>query len=420
MVGSGYVGTTVAACLAELGHDVVNVDVDEDVVDPLNQGESPVHEPGLDEMVAEHGGSSVRATTDYGEVADTDVTLVCLPTPSDEEGRVDTSIVEEGARSIGEAISGKGSFHVVAVKSTVVPGTIDSEIVPVLEEASGEVENDGFGVASNPEFLREGSAVSDFLDPDKVVVGAEDEDVFDVMSDLYAPLLQQTDAEYVETGVREAETIKYANNAFLAAKLSVVNEIANICKEAGVDSYEVMDAVGLDHRISSNFTRAGLGWGGSCFPKDVDALRAFARELEYQPELLDAVVSVNDLQPRRLVSLLAENLELEGARVAVLGLSFKPDTDDVRNSRALDVIDLLVEHSADVVAYDPEAMENAREALDFDVEYSDSSEQAVSDADAVVLATDWEEFEKIDFGDAFVVDGRHVDVDAESYEGLTW
>ncbi len=420
VVGSGYVGTTAAACLAELGHTVVNVDVDEDVVDSLNSGETPIHEPGLDSLVAEHGGNRLQATTDYSEIADTDVTLVCLPTPSRDDGGVDTSVVVEGARGIGEAIADRDGFHVVAVKSTVVPGTVDGEVVPALEEASGEIEDEGFGVASNPEFLREGSAVDDFLHPDKVVVGARDDRVFDVMQELYRPLLDGSDAEYVETGVREAEAIKYANNAFLAAKISVVNEIANVCKEAGVDSYEVFDAVGLDHRISSNFTRSGLGWGGSCFPKDVDALRAFAREEGYEPDLLDAVVDVNDLQPRRLVSLLSDNVELNGSRVAVLGLSFKPETDDVRNSRALDVIPRLVERGSDVVVYDPEAMENAREALDVEVEYAASAEEAVDDADAVVVATDWPEFDGLDTGDAFVVDGRRVDVDADRYEGLTW
>lgn len=419
VVGSGYVGTTVAACLAELGHSVVNVDLDEEVVEAINSGESPVHEPGLSDLIERHSGERLWATKDYTEVKDTDISLICLPTPSD-DGGVDTSVVLEGTRSVGAAIAEKDGFHVLAIKSTVVPGTVEDEVVPALEATSGKVVGDGFGVAANPEFLREGTAVDDFLDPDKVVVGASDDRVFDILRDLYDPLLERSSADYVETGIREAETIKYANNAFLAAKLSAVNEIANISKEAGVDSYEVFDAVGLDHRISPSFTRSGLGWGGSCFPKDVDALRKFAWAKGYETDLLDAIVSVNDRQPRRLVEMLEEEVELDGARVAVLGLSFKPETDDVRNSRALDVIRLLVEGGAEVVAYDPRAMENARESLDVEVEYADSAEAAVAEADAVVVATGWSEFEGLDVGDSFVVDGRRVDIDAERYEGLTW
>ncbi|WP_276591915.1 nucleotide sugar dehydrogenase [Halorutilus salinus] len=893
VIGSGYVGTTVAVCLAELGHEVVNVDIDGDTVASMNNGVAPIHEPRLGELVEEHAESgALRATTEYDAVRETDVTLICLPTPSRDDGAVDTSVVEEGARSVGEALAGKDGYHVVGVKSTVVPGTVEDAVVPAVEEASDRSVGDGFGVVSNPEFLREGTAVDDFLDPDKVVVGASDGRARDVLRRLYEPLLERSDAEYVETGVREAETIKYANNAFLASKLSVVNEIANVCKEAGVDSYEVMDAVGIDHRISSSFTRSGLGWGGSCltgdervivkdngetehttlaefygeyaandelddvsvlsrgddgswafkpvvaatrreydgelhtfhtsmnktvtvthdhpmltvengetvvceardlsegdalpvldsipedsvgafdligyaegssdfdedsvylkptvdlkehkdelrdalseyneafgydrvhefvrngylsldaflaaedelplcrtdvalyttvgggqtyvpavldadedfwrfigyyiseghvadddsghgsktrrrvflsfhpsdeqeyvedvtsyldrigvrhktrtketttdievssrvlagflehigcgtdsytaripdaaydepaqnrlallsglfrgdghveytnhsnavvydygsvseeliqgmqvllhslgivpsykssrsekstqmahflrvsskgqvaalkdiylpsererierrlnsydrevapmgyaadggmttvsvrdtvveeettdvyslevedshnfvttdglvvhncFPKDVDALRSFARSEGYETELLDAVVDVNDRQAHRAVELLRRHVELDGARVAVLGLAFKPQTDDVRNSRALDVIRLLDERGADVVAYDPEATENARRALDIDVEYADSAQDAVEDAAGIVIATDWDEFEGIDASGAVVVDGRRVEVrNAEVYEGLCW
>jgi UDPglucose 6-dehydrogenase len=421
VIGSGYVGTTVAACLAELGHEVVNVDIDDEVVASIDDGRAPIHEPRLSELIAEHAGDGLRATTDYGVVRETDLTLVCLPTPSDDDGSVDTSIVEQGARSVGEALASKDGYHVVAVKSTVVPGTVDEVVAPAIGEASGKDVGKGFGVASNPEFLREGSAVDDFLGPDKIVAGASDNRAHDALRELYEPLLECSDAEYVETGVREAEIIKYANNAFLASKISVVNEIANVCKEAGVDSYEVMDAVGLDHRVSPKFMRSGLGWGGSCFPKDADALRAFARSEGYEAELLDAVVGVNDRQAHRAVELLARHVELEGARVAVLGLAFKPETDDVRNSRALDVIELLDERGAQIVAYDPEAAENAREALDVRVEYADSANEAIEDADAVVIATDWDEFEGLDASGKVVVDGRRVDVrNAEVYEGLCW
>ena len=421
VIGSGYVGTTVAACLAELGHDVVNVDIDDEVVALINDGSAPIHEPRLDKLIAEHAGEFLRATTDYAAVRDTELTLVCLPTPSLDDGSVDTSVVEQGARSVGEALAEKDGYHVVGVKSTVVPGTVEEVVAPAIEDASDKEVGECFGVASNPEFLREGSAVDDFLGPDKVVAGASDDRARDALRELYKPLLERSDPEYVETGLREAEIIKYANNVFLASKLSVVNEIANVCKEAGVDSYEVMDAVGLDHRLSPKFMRSGLGWGGSCFPKDVDALRAFARSEGYETELLDSVVGVNDRQAHRAVELLARHVKLNGACVAVLGLAFKPETDDVRNSRALDVIELLDERGAQIVAYDPEATENAREALDVRVKYADEAEDALKDTDGVVIATDWDEFEGLDASGKIVVDGRRVNVrNAEVYEGLCW
>jgi len=426
VIGSGYVGTTAAGCLAELGHDVVNIDIDKEVVESINEGVAPIHEDGVDRLIDSHttegGTGRLRATTEYGIVTDTDVTLVCLPTPT-VNGEVELGALEAGVASVGEALSSKGDgdFHVVAVKSTVPPGTVEGTVVPLLEEASGKLVGEGLGVASNPEFLREGSAVNDFLNPDKIVLGTSDKGTRQRMRELYEPL-EGSGTEVLETGIRESEVIKYANNTFLATKVSLVNEIANICKEAEVDSYEVMEAVGLDDRVSSRFTRSGLGWGGSCFPKDLDAFRTFGRTHGYEPELLDAAVGVNNKQPKRLVSLLADNLDVEDTHIAVLGLSFKPGTDDVRNSRALDVIEELTSMGANVIAYDPEATENARDALDVKVEYAENAQTAVDEADAAVIATDWEEFEGIGFGDTFVVDGRHIDanVPEERYEGLCW
>ncbi|ELY25706.1 nucleotide sugar dehydrogenase [Natrialba magadii ATCC 43099] len=249
--------------------------------------------------------------------------------------------------------------------------------------------------------------------------------------DSYAPILEREETDLVETDVREAELIKYANNAFLASKVSLVNELGNIAKEYGADAYEVLEAVGLDDRISARFMRSGLGWGGSCFPKDVAALRAGAREQGYDPDLLDAVVSVNDEQPTRLVSLLADHVSLDSARIAVLGLSFKPGTDDIRKSRALDVIDELQTRGATVVAYDPVAMDNVREQygetrFDGALEFAASSADALADADGTVVATDWPEFDELSFdgmAQRVVVDGRRIEVDArdlEVYEGLTW
>ncbi|WP_440763954.1 UDP-glucose 6-dehydrogenase AglM [Natronorubrum sp. DTA7] len=427
IVGSGYVGTTVAACLADLGHDVVNVEIDEEIVETINAGEAPIHESGLADRIAEHAGTNLRATTDYAEIRDTDVTLLCLPTPQADDGSLDLAIMQAGSESLGRALAETDDDHLVVVKSTVLPGTTEDVVGPILEEESGKSIGNGLELAMNPEFLRMGTAVSDFLEPDKVVVGATSEGAAATLRELYEPILESEETDLVETDIREAELIKYANNAFLASKVSLVNELGNIAKEYGADAYEVLEAVGLDDRISSRFMRSGLGWGGSCFPKDVDALRAGARDQGYDPALLDAVVAVNDAQPRRLVDLLETHVALEGARIAVLGLSFKPGTDDIRKSRALDVLEYLNARGARPVAYDPVAVENVREKHpELEVEYADSATAALEGADGAVVATDWPEFDDLAFDGMarrVVVDGRRIDVDEgelEVYEGLTW
>jgi UDPglucose 6-dehydrogenase len=429
IVGSGYVGTTVAACLADLGHDVVNVDIDQSVVAALNDGEAPIHEPGLDALVSAYGGTRLRATTDYGAVAETDLTFLALPTPSEEDGGIDLSAMRAGARSVGEALAGTDGYHLVVVKSTVVPGTTEETLAPLIADAAGKAAGpEGtLGVAVNPEFLREGSAVDDFMTPDKIVLGTDgDGRALDLLADLYEPIVLEWDVPVVETGRREAEMVKYANNAFLAAKISLINDIGNICKEYGVDAYEVADAIGLDGRIGERFLRSGVGWGGSCFPKDVDAIRAAAREAGYEPLMLDAAVELNDRQPARLLDLLDGHVDVAGKRVAVLGLSFKPGTDDIRHSRAIPVVDGLRDRGATVVAYDPVAVERMREQFP-DVEYADSAAAALDGAHGAVVTTDWDEFAALDaefdaMADPVVVDGRRVVErrDGITYEGLTW
>jgi UDPglucose 6-dehydrogenase len=423
IVGSGYVGTTIAACFADLGHSVVNVDIDEDVVDTINDGRAPIHEPGLEKRIAEHAGENLHATTDYDAVLDTDVTFLALPTPSKDDGRIDTSIMQAAAERLGETLSGKDD-HMVVVKSTVVPGTTEEEIAPALERG-------GFAnatLAMNPEFLRMGSAVEDFLDPHKVVFGAADDDeAYNTLRDVYDPLLAESpDAAVIETGIREAEMIKYANNGFLASKVSLINDIGNICKEFDVDAYEVADAIGTDPRISAQFLRSGVGWGGSCFPKDTAAIIGAAKDAGYDPEVLEAAVEVNDKQPERLLSLLDDHVDVAGKRVAVLGLAFKPGTDDIRGTRAIPVIDGLQERGADVVAYDPVATEKMAEKRP-DVEYAESAREALAGASGAVVVTDWDEFAALDdefdaMDEPVVADGRRVIQrrDGITYEGLTW
>jgi UDPglucose 6-dehydrogenase len=421
IVGSGYVGTTVAACLADYGHEVVNVDVDETVVETVNAGESPIGEPSVGELLAEYAGEQLRATTDYDQVRETDVTLLALPTPSNDDGSIDTSYVEAAAESVGDALEDDDE-HVVATKSTVIPGTTGEQVAPAVRGRTDAT----IHVAANPEFLRMGSAVSDFRNPDKIVLGGDDEAV-ETLTELYTPVQEATDAPAhpVRTGLREAEIIKYANNAFLASKVSLINDIGNICKEFEIDAYEVADAIGLDDRISERFLRSGLGWGGSCFPKDIAALIAAAREHRYDPAVLDAAVTVNDRQPDRLLELLDEHVDVTGERVTVLGLAFKPGTDDVRGSRAAPVIDGLQQRGADVIAYDPVAVENMREQRP-EVTYANSASTALDGAVAALVVTDWDEFDALDeeysqMAKPVVIDGRRIDVpDRVTYEGLTW
>jgi UDPglucose 6-dehydrogenase len=269
VVGSGYVGTTVAACLADLGHEVTTVDIDEDIVAAINDGEAPIHEPGLDPLVSVYGGDRLRATTDYDAIRETDLTILALPTPSNDDGSIDLGPMQAGAESVGEALASKDGYHLVVVKSTVVPGTTEDTLAPLVAEASGKTLGADLGVAVNPEFQREGTAVDDFMEPDKIVLGTQGDDrALDLLAELYEPLVTQWDTPVVETGLAEAEMIKYANNAFLASKVSLINDLGNICKEYGVDAYEVADAIGKDDRIGAKFLRSGVGWGGSCLTGD--------------------------------------------------------------------------------------------------------------------------------------------------------
>jgi len=427
VVGSGYVGTTIAACFAELGHRVTAIDIHEETVARLNEGSAALYEPGLDDLLAAHVGELLSATTDYSVIPETDVTFLALPTPSRTDGSIDTSIVVAAAESVGNALKSKTDRHLVVVKSTVTPGSTETEIGPALREASGD-ETGRISLGMNPEFLREGTAVDDFLQPDKLVLGtdADDEWAATTLRAVFEPLTAGADIPVVETEIREAEMIKYANNAFLATKISLINELGNICKEHGVDAYEVADAIGLDDRISEQFLRSGVGWGGSCFPKDVAAIIAAARETGYEPELLSAAVGVNDRQPARMVELLTNHVDPADKRIAVLGLAFKPGTDDIRGSRAAVVIQSLLDRGATVVGYDPVAVDNMRERFPT-VEYADSAAAALEGAHGVLVVTDWPEFAELDgefdtMASPVVIDGRRIIERREgmTYEGLTW
>ncbi|MES3518499.1 MAG: UDP-glucose 6-dehydrogenase AglM [Natronomonas sp.] len=427
VVGSGYVGTTLAACLADLGHDVTAIDVDETVVERLNAGTSPVHEPDLEPLLEAYAGSRLRATTDHAEVAETAVTFLSVGTPTADDGTIDSTALLTAAEAVGAAIADTDDYHLVVVKSTVLPDVVEETIVPRIEAAAGRTDGETLGVAVNPEFLREGSAVRDFMEPDKIVIGTDgDGRALDRLAAVYEPLVAEWDVPVVETGRREAAMIKYANNSFLAAKISLINDIGNVCKEFGVDTYEVAEAIGLDDRIGPRFLRSGIGWGGSCFPKDTAALLAAGRRRGYDPRMIRAAIEVNDRQPQRLLELLDRHVDVEDERVAVLGLAFKPGTDDVRGSRALPVVDGLLERGAEVVAYDPLAVEAMRQRRP-EIEYADSAAAALQGAVGVCVVTDWPEFADLDsefdaMTDPVVVDGRRI-IERRAgitYEGLTW
>ena len=437
IVGSGYVGTTVAACFADLGHTVTTIDIDDSIVAAIEAGDAPIHEPGLDELVAEHGGDRLRATTAYDIIPETDLTILALPTPSRDDGSIDLQYMKAGAESVGEALANQNSTdtdtdpdpdpHLIVTKSTVIPTTTDEQLAPAIAR-DGLARTQDFLVGSNPEFQREGSAVADFLNPDKLVFGTADERATELLYKLYDPLRERADDEIpvVETDVAAAEMIKYGNNAFLASKVSLINDLGNVCKEFGVDAYEVADAIGLDDRIGAQFLRSGVGFGGSCFPKDTNAIIAAAQERGYNPPMLNATLSVNDIQPERLLELLVKHTEITDNRIAVLGLAFKPGTDDIRHTRAAPVIDRLREHGADVVAYDPVATENMREKYP-DIAYAETAADALADAHGAVVVTGWDEFAALDtefdtMVDPVVIDGRRIidRRDGITYEGLTW
>lgn len=427
VIGSGYVGTTLGACMADVGHHVTTVDIDADTVETLNAGDAPIHEPGLAPLIEETVGERLAATTDYTSITDADLIFVAVGTPSRDDGRIDISAVSAATRQAAETLAKYGDRedgYVIVIKSTVAPPQLGelSEMVDAIAADSGvDIE-----LASNPEFLREGSAVSDFQSPDKIVFGSQSDRATRRLEAAFDPIIRSADPAVFVTDPQTASMIKYANNAFLAAKISLINDLGNICKEFGIDAYEVADAIGTDERIGEQFLRSGVGFGGSCFPKDVRAIYAAGVDAGYDSPMLEATLAVNDLQPDRLLALLERHVDPEGARIAVLGLAFKPGTDDIRESRAIPVIEGLRERGAEVIAYDPVASENMRERFPT-ITYENAASDALTGADAAVVVTDWDEFAALD--EAFdrmarpvVIDGRHIIQRREglTYEGLTW
>ena len=388
VMGTGYVGLVTGATLAASGHDVACLDILPERVAALNAGECPIFEPGLPELLA--AGLASGKLRGSGEMADeisaADLTFICVGTPSRDDGSMDMAQVESAAATIGDALAGGEREHVVIVKSTVLPRTTEELVLPRVLERSGR-DRASVGFAMNPEFLREGSAVADALAPDRIVIGAADGLALAKLRELYAG----TKCPVLECDPRTAEMVKYASNAFLAAKVSYANEVANLCEAWGIDFATVAEGMGLDDRISPRFLRAGAGYGGSCFPKDVKALRAAAAAENLPAAMLDATLAVNESQPLLLVAWARDALgSLEGKRVAILGLAFKPETDDVREARAAVVARALLEAGASVVGCDPQAAENF--GVLCDIEIAPSAEAALTGADCAILMTEWPEY----------------------------
>lgn len=419
VVGSGYVGTVVAASMASLGHQVVGVEINPEKLDLLQKGSAPFYEPGLAERLHEAVDSGRLTFTDDFEVAlgSSEIIFLCVDTPPGENGHPDVTSVSAAARAIGRAMY---KPHILVTKSTVPVGSGNWLATTVENELPDGVEPGVISVVSNPEFLREGSAIQDFLYPDRIVLGGNDPDAVQAVADAYQPILDQSfpggDPAHrpvlVRTDRSTAETIKYAANAFLATKISFINEIAEICEWVGADVGEVAYAIGLDKRISPEFLSAGVGWGGSCFAKDLEALAATARSHGQEPAILNAATKVNQNQRHRLVHKLQQHLRpLRGSRIALLGLSFKPNTDDIRDAPAITIARSLMEKGAIVRGYDP--MVKSIPELP-SLQTAPDPYSALDRADALILVTEWAELVNLDFAEVaarmrgtLVLDGRN-------------
>jgi len=408
IAGTGYVGLVTGVCLAEKGHSVVCVDVDQAKVEAINAGVAPIHELGLPELLKRHIGCRLTASTNLADaVRESDITLIAVGTPFD-GSRIDLTYVRGVATEIGQALADKDDYHVVVVKSTVIPGTTDSVVLPILEQASGKKVGQHFGVGMNPEFLTEGTAIEDFMQPDRIVLGGMDERTVETLAELYAMF---DTVPVIKTNNGTAEMIKYASNALLATLISFSNEFANLGAALGnIDVVDVLRGVHCSRYLTTllpdgttcrpplvSFLGAGCGFGGSCLPKDVSALISQGSDHGLPMRLLQSVIDINRDQHREVLRLLSKHFpSLSGVRVAVLGLAFKPDTDDMRESRSVPIIRELLAAGAAVQAYDPIANEAAAQVIqDERVTYCETLEDALQEADAVVLATRWQEFERV-------------------------
>lgn len=419
IIGSGYVGLTTAACFASRGMDVVCIDLNKQKVDLINKGISPIYEPGLDEILSKAVlDGKLRATDDYADgMEQSDFTFICVNTPSKKDGSIDLSYVVSATEKVGENLKVANRHHTVVVKSTVLPGTTSNVIAPILKSRSGMVPGVDFNLTFNPEFLSEGSAVRDTFHPDRIVIGEYTDGSGHRLLKLYEEFYGKDLPTCIVTTTVNAEIIKYASNAFLATKISFINEIANICQRLpGADVEVVARGMGLDRRIGVLFLKAGLGFAGPCLPKDLSAFIQYSKSLGYNPKLLLSVKRLNEKQPYRAIELAKELLgDLSERIVAILGLAFKPNTDDVRDAVSIKIVKRLLKMGAKVKVYDPKAIENVKSILKDRVEYASSAIDCIKNADCCIIVTEWEEFKDIKpeefvryMRNPIVIDGRRV------------
>lgn len=391
VIGTGYVGLVTGACFAEFGVDVTCVDVDIAKVEKLNQGEIPIYEPGLDTIVEKNvEAGRLHFTTDIKSAVEKAlVVFLAVGTPPQEDGTPDMSYYRQAAKDVADAMNG---YKVLVTKSTVPVGTGKWLKEFVSENLTSPTE---FGVASNPEFLREGAAITDFMRPDRVVIGSNEQRAIDVMKDLYRPLYL-IETPIIITSLEAAELIKYAANAFLATKITFINEVANLCDAIGCDVHDVARGMGMDNRIGRKFLHPGPGYGGSCFPKDTRALTTVADQFGVETLIVDAVIEANERQRDAMIPKIEKMADgLSGKQIGVLGLSFKPETDDMRESPATDIIKELIKRGASIKAYDPVAMAEAKHVMP-DIEYAADEYDAINGADLMVIITEWNQFRALD------------------------
>lgn len=419
VIGLGYVGLIQAAGMAKLGHEVIGIDIDKDKVNNVNNKIPPIYEKGLKELLVEIVPSKLTATTELKDsILKTEATFICVGTPSKKQGEMSLHQLEKVLGLLGEIIKQK-KYHVFVIKSTVVPGTCENIVIKTLEEVSGKKFPADFSVVMNPEFLREGEAIEDFFKPDRIVLGSSDTRALELIEKSYESFA----CPVLRTGFKEAEMIKYASNAFLATKISFINEIGNISKKYGIDTNMVAKGIGLDNRISPSFLRSGIGFGGSCFPKDVSALVYKATELGYNPRLLRSVLEVNRDQPLKLIEILDKlSGPIKEKKIALLGLTFKSGTDDIRESPALLAIKELLMEEAHLNIYDPQAMEKVKKLFPH-LNYFKTGQEAVDNSEIVLILTEWGEFKQLKYTSKLVIDGKNLFYDGErpdNYEGICW
>jgi len=418
IIGCGYVGSVTGIGLANLGNVVTLVDIDNTKINAINSGKTPVYEIGLNDLLLKNKNYISATSNIIKAIQNTGITFICVGTPSKQDGSINLKYIKSAANDIGIALKNKNSYHIIIVKSTVFPGTVENIILPIIESVSGKNYPQDFGLSFNPEFLKEGTAIVDFMNPDRIIIGVNDEKSKTILENLY----NLFNCPKLITNIHTAEMIKYASNAFLATKISFANEIGNLCKLLDIDSSDVFTGVAMDKRINPSFFATGIGFGGSCFPKDIKALITGSESMGLDTKILKAVIDVNENQPLKIVKLLNKHISnLNGVKIGILGLAFKPGTDDIRESRAIPIVDVLVKKGANIVAYDPQAMESFRKKFPL-ITYAQTTKDALN-SDVILILTEWDEFKKLDYSGKFVIDGRRIpkaQKEALIYEGVCW